>query len=551
MLARTVRRRSRRLGLAWRRHRALRRATVVRVDPLPDLQPLPQARYAFLIGAVPRRFGGRTASILTKARLLKELGGVNSTIVTLNHTPALPAIRADLRRRGLLVDGVEIVNLYDFLRGGSRSRTVVRHPVDEPGMETVRDPDPRIFRFVEGGVCRLLKRYDAAGRLVVREWFDEQGATTKLDEFGVDGMLRRTTTMDPQHHQPQHQVFYRSDGSPYLEKRLAPGPTGDDATVAEVTLLDAEGRPTQVLADDVALAHHFFDRLFGEDRVFLTVESRRSDRELLGYRRPNVKRIGLLHNLHLVPPGEHPFQVRRSYRPLFRHRDDLAALVFLTNAQRADAEARFGRRPNFWVVPHPAAPVQPGPFEQRDPHLVVMLARLELQKQLDHAIEAFALVVEAVPEARLEIHGEGRERARLQRLVDERGLTASVTMPGYTKDAPAVYARAALSILTSRNEGYPLTLLETLAHGCPVVSYDVKYGPSEIIADGRNGFLVPRGDVEAVARRVVEVLTDPDLRRRLTEGAGTPGPEFSERTFVARWSRVFRELDAQGWGGTA
>ena len=74
-----------------------------------------------LVGSVPRVFGGRTASILTKCRLLAECAGVPSTILTLNHTTTSAELAADLRRRGLLVDGVDLVNVYDVLRDSSRS----------------------------------------------------------------------------------------------------------------------------------------------------------------------------------------------------------------------------------------------------------------------------------------------------------------------------------------------------------------------------------------------------------------------------------------------
>ena len=157
-------------------------------------------------------------------------------------------------------------------------------------------------------------------------------------------------------------------------------------------------------------------------------------------------------------------------------------------------------------------------------------------------------MVREVPTARLEIYGQGEDRAALQSQIKQLGLQASVTLPGYTSDPAAVYERAALSLLTSRYEGYPLVLLETLAHGCPVVSYDVKYGPREIIAQGENGYLVRAGAYRALARRVVEVLSDRDLRRRLSEQAGSLNPEFTEHTFVARWSKIFRDLDTEGWG---
>jgi glycosyltransferase involved in cell wall biosynthesis len=527
---------------------APRPVPVPRFDRLPDLEPLPQARYLFVVGAVPRNFGGRTASVLNKCRLLKELGGVDSTIVTLNYSSEVDDISADLRRRGLLVDGVRIVNLHDYFDGDSTpTTTVVHHEVDEPGMEKIRDPDQEVYRYFENGVYRLYKRFDDAGRLIVRDWFNENRGRTRRDEFGRNGQIRRTTYMDLHHNLPRQEIFYRSDGTAYMNKWVAVNPTTRLTRVERVTLMDAEGRPSEVLESNVALIQSYLDTLIGEDRAFLTVESRRSDHETLTYRRPNVKQVYVLHNPHLALPGDDVAAVRPTYQPLFDRRDEVDAIVFLTNAQRADAEARFGERRSFRVIPHPVRTTQHPPFEERDPDLVAMLARLDPQKQLSDAVTAFAEVLAAVPTARLEIYGQGPDRDRLQRQIDELGLGGSVTLMGYTKDPAAVYHRAALSMLTSRFEGFGLVLLESLSHGCPVVSYDVKYGPSDIIANGVNGYLVEPGDTHELATRVVQVLQDERLRRRLSERAAVGRAEFGEEAFVARWSELFRDLDAQGW----
>jgi poly(glycerol-phosphate) alpha-glucosyltransferase len=92
--------------------------------------------------------------------------------------------------------------------------------------------------------------------------------------------------------------------------------------------------------------------------------------------------------------------------------------------------------------------------------------------------------------------------------------------------------------MTSSFEGYPLSTLESMSRGCPVVSYDIKYGPREQIADGADGFLVPRGDVEGLADRLVELLRSPELVARLSacarENARRKGPE----QFLANWARV-------------
>jgi glycosyltransferase involved in cell wall biosynthesis len=519
-----------------------------RFEPLPVLRPLPAAKYVFVVGAIPRNFGGRTASILNKCRLLKELGGVDSIIVTLNYSSEVDDIATDLRRRGLLVPGVEIVNLHDYFDEQSTAvAEPVQHEVDEPGMEKIRDPDQEVYRYYENGVYRLYKRFDSEGRLIVRDWFNENRGRTRRDEFNHNGTIRRTTYMDLHYNKPRQEVFYRADGTPYMNKWLTVNPASMTSRVERITMLDERGAPYQVLLSNVELIQSYLDRLIGDDPAFLSIESRRSDGETLTYLRPNVKHVYILHNPHIVPPFTDLHDIRPSYKPMLDRHAEHGAVVFLTNAQRADAEAHYGEQAHFKVIPHPVAPVPPVPFEDRDPNLVVMLARLDSQKRIPHAIASFAHVVKAVPTARLEIYGQGPDTDALQSQIDDLGLRASIRLAGYTKDPSEVYRRASVSLLTSRFEGFGLVLLESLSHGCPVVSYDVKYGPADIVADGVNGFLVGSAEQRAMARRVVEILTDETLRRRLSQNAAQVRTEFSEQAFVARWSELFHELDEQGW----
>jgi poly(glycerol-phosphate) alpha-glucosyltransferase len=99
-------------------------------------------------------------------------------------------------------------------------------------------------------------------------------------------------------------------------------------------------------------------------------------------------------------------------------------------------------------------------------------------------------------------------------------------------------------VLTSRYEGFGLVVLESIAHGCPVVAYDVKYGPADIIRDGINGLLVEAGNIDALAAAIIQVLTDTPLRSRLAEGTTTSIADFDPRTFIARWSALCNRLAA-------
>lgn len=112
------------------------------------------------------------------------------------------------------------------------------------------------------------------------------------------------------------------------------------------------------------------------------------------------------------------------------------------------------------------APARKGPS---DPPLILAIARLEPQKNLALALEAFARLRARRP-ATLEILGEGAERARLEALARRLGIGADVAMPGYVDDIPERLSRASALLLSSRYEGYPAVVVEALAADVPVVA---------------------------------------------------------------------------------
>ena len=100
---------------------------------------------------------------------------------------------------------------------------------------------------------------------------------------------------------------------------------------------------------------------------------------------------------------------------------------------------------------------------------------------------------------------------------------------------PSSLRRPVSPLLTSRNEGQPLALMESLGRGCPPVSYDIRYGPSDVIEDSVNGFLVPAQDIAAAAERVVKLCTDPELARAMGQAAWESSEQFSDPAVVGQW----------------
>ena len=159
--------------------------------------------------------------------------------------------------------------------------------------------------------------------------------------------------------------------------------------------------------------------------------------------------------------------------------------------------------------------------------------RLDRQKGFDRLLEAFHRL--GRPDIHLVILGEGEERPELINLSRELGIEKRVHFPGYVTDVETWYRHAECFVLSSRHEGWPNVLMEAMAEGCSVISFDCKYGPSEIIRDGENGLLVPEGDVEELTKAIARVLDDKALRRNLAVNGMERVKMFEVKEIVARW----------------
>jgi glycosyltransferase involved in cell wall biosynthesis len=167
-------------------------------------------------------------------------------------------------------------------------------------------------------------------------------------------------------------------------------------------------------------------------------------------------------------------------------------------------------------------------FQNRDIPVIVTAARLAKQKQLDGLLRAFAQVVKVMP-ARLLILGEGPLRGELESLSRELGVAESVWLPGYDSNPYRYMAAGDAFILASAWEGCPIALQEAMACGAAVVVTDAPGGMKDIIEYGKSGVLVASGDADALAKGILQILTQPELKQHYRERARERSQAFHYR----------------------
>ncbi|WP_374572603.1 glycosyltransferase [Phenylobacterium sp.] len=198
--------------------------------------------------------------------------------------------------------------------------------------------------------------------------------------------------------------------------------------------------------------------------------------------------------------------------------------------------------PNFADAPAEAAPVDRAALATpAEAPLLLGMGRLHEVKAHDVSLEALA----RLPDAYLWIAGAGPQEAKLKALATALGVVDRVRFLGWRNDPSALYRAADVCVFPSRYEPLGNVVIQSWAHGLPVVAA-ASQGPSALIRDGDDGLLVPVDDSQALAGAVRRVLDEPMLRIRMVQhGAERVEAEFSRAAVVAQWRELFADLGGE------
>lgn len=216
--------------------------------------------------------------------------------------------------------------------------------------------------------------------------------------------------------------------------------------------------------------------------------------------------------------------------------------VVLTNEDRG----YWGDLPNIEVIPNAAMHVSDAYSDVMNKR-VIAVGRLDYQKGFDRLIQAWELVQHTgkFTDWKLDIYGQGEWQEMLQQMIDKAELQNTVCLNWPTKQIGEEYVKSDMLVMSSNYEGFPMVMIEAMACGLPVVSFDYKCGPKDIIQSGINGLLVPNGDIQALADAMMKVMEDEAYRKMLSLNARKVVDTYSEQAVMAQWIRLFTSITAK------
>lgn len=205
---------------------------------------------------------------------------------------------------------------------------------------------------------------------------------------------------------------------------------------------------------------------------------------------------------------------------------------------------------NYWknldnidVIPNAAMQMSDKPSDCKTKR-VIAVGRLDYQKGFDRLLRIWASVTADgdLSDWHLDIFGQGEWHDMLENMIDVLGISNSVTIHTPVKDINVEYAQSSILVMTSNYEGFPMVMIEAMSAGLPVVTYNFKCGPKDIIGNGENGIIVEDGDEKAFAKTLRRLMNDNERREKMGNNARLVTERYSEETVMQKWMSLFNKL---------
>ena len=196
--------------------------------------------------------------------------------------------------------------------------------------------------------------------------------------------------------------------------------------------------------------------------------------------------------------------------------------------------------PNIEVIPN-ANTLHVKPKYDTESKRVIAVGRFSYQKGFDRLIEAWKEVSKSYADWSLHIYGDGN-KDDIVKLIETLNLRQSVRLHKATADIINRYKESSFLVMSSRYEGLPMVMIEAQSCGLPVVSFDCKCGPKDIITDGVNGLLVKDGNIAGLSEAIARMIEYPEARERMSRAAVERMSEYDEDMIMNRWVELFKSI---------
>lgn len=492
--------------------------------------------------------GGLGRVVLDRSKLLEE-NGFDVSIITIN-ADNYDFIESQLRKHGYLHSNINLINIYDYYEfKNSRDLSLsYLNKIDKKSWITENDyqmideyKKKKLVRYFQDGLYKMAKKWKPNGFLDHIAYFNEKGINIKSDKY-INGFLKYELSYYDNKKINKRRHFTK-DGFCYLTEMY-----NSSGHKYEIYLFDRTSNEALSFKTDVDFQKHFFTELCNEceEKPYLICDGSGPTPLISNIESDIAYKISQLHSNPYTQSYRFGGPIRKI--GILEKIENNDIFITLTEKQRKDIMKEFGDYGNTCVIPNF---VQKNELLNVDinPNKISYFGRISPEKNIGDAVKAFEIVAKKRKNARLEIFGratlpaERNELKKIKKMIKTCKLENNVFIMGHSSNVYAEMEESVATILTSHFEGFGMVIIESMLNSTPVISYDIDYGPKEVIDHGVNGFLVKEHNTKQMAKYIIELLDNTEKAKKMgIAGRKTVLEHYTEEVVISKWKEMLKNL---------
>lgn len=478
--------------------------------------------------------GGMTTAMLTRSKYFLD-HKIKGHIVTFDYKIHYDSILKSLVSSNKMDKRTEMFNPFIYFK--KKSNKLIRKKNSHPYKELAKMFKGTVEIKQNKNISRFFNNksgeYIAYKRKINRQ-------QSVIDIFENNARLKRVYLCNNKIHKVDvfnkdnklvAEQFYDNQTYLYLYRQIS----AKNGVIGNTYLINEKKQ----FSNNVEFCSYFLDRLVKDDNDSIMIcDGPGSFPKMLNTNHKKAKKFSVIHTNH-HKNFDNSGAKKKHEDNILKKADLIDGVIVLTEGQKKDIIKEYDIK-NLHVISN-FIDIKSDNLNNKHHKVVGQVSRLVPLKGLNYLLEVAGKIVKIDNSIEFHIYGDGPERANLEQMIREKQLQHNVKMFGYTKEPLEKIKDFGCVVSTSQVEAQPLSITEAMLQRKPVVAFDIKYGPSDLIKDGENGYLIENKDIESMAEKVFEIINNEELANQLGENARNNTVRlFSPEKIMDQWLNLFK-----------
>lgn len=477
--------------------------------------------------------GGMTTAIFNRSKHLYDVD-IPADIITFDYDINYELVIKNLKDSNKMDQRTQMINLFEYYDNITTKKSITKKKLSKFYFSLLKKHTPisenqNITRYfsAKDGSYKFYVKTDTTKNIIFIDEF-ENGKRVKRIHFKKQ-IVKYIMTFNHEN-KLISETFFNANGHPFINRSINPLTKSIGNTFLFFDNLQFK--------NNLEFSVHFLNTIIEDSNdISIICDGPGSFPKILATKHKLTKKFSVIHANHFENYTTNNSK-KKHEDFILKNADAITGIIVLTNRQKEDILKDYPIT-NIHVISN-FIDIGSLPSPSKTDKIIGHVSRLNKQKGFDRLIKVASKVVAKDNDVKFHIYGSGGYEQEIQALIKNYNLTDNFILKGYTNEFKKVITNMRCIVSTSYFEGQGLSLIEAMEQQKTIVSFDIRYGPSDFIKNNINGFLVPDGNLDIMAEKLLFLMDNPEIATEFGINAReTVIDLYSSENILKQWVTLF------------